>query len=417
MTRSAYAAVDCQCRRLDERWLAGHTIEVANALIATLGEQTASYQQLRYYDPEDETDLVDSERSTDESFDTEAPTERTAALIEVAENNLLAIVDAFLDQDPSNDAILVNEMAAHLSDPLPSCRYICLRLMEHVAERREIHLGTLLSPILDKLAEPVLHRTLSKVAPSMRVGYVWSACLALRLRPSLVPPDQLVTLVRDTIESLKAGRSSRNRQPMGRASSLEFSRLTVSQGSCPAGWLTANRNCQVEYISLMAVTVSSTPLSSNDDLRNAVVQSLFNALVDRNSGSRVVVAAKRGLAILCRHHKLPKALLRNCLEPVLRNLADSSTLTMPLLDLLEHLLQLLSHCFNVTLGRTLLDHLFFFSEAIKQMLTVPQPVALPALCKPGDEVRLPCRLLDLFHRLPPGTLRCAISPASSDEFV
>lgn len=417
MTKSAYAAVDCQRRRLDERWLAGHTIEVANALIATLGEQTASYQQLRYYDPEDETDLVDSERSTDESFDTEAPTERTAALIEVAENNLLAIVDAFLDQDPSNDAILVNEMAAHLSDPLPSCRYICLRLMEHVAERREIHLGTLLSPILDKLAEPVLHRTLSKVAPSMRVGYVWSACLALRLRPSLVPPDQLVTLVRDTIESLKAGRSSRNRQPMGRASSLEFSRLTVSQGSCPASWLTANRNCQVEYISLMAVTVSSTPLSSNDDLRNAVVQSLFNALVDRNSGSRVVVAAKRGLAILCRHHKLPKALLRNCLEPVLRNLADSSTLTMPLLDLLEHLLQLLSHCFNVTLGRTLLDHLFFFSEAIKQMLTVPQPVALPALCKPGDEVRLPCRLLDLFHRLPPGTLRCAISPASSDVFV
>ena len=64
-----------------------------------------------------------------------------------------------------------------------------------------------------------------------------------------------------------------------------------------------------------------------------------------------------GLAQVIAQQKLPKELLQSSLRPVLLNLADYRKLSVPLLQGLSRLLELLTNCFNVTLGEKLLEHL------------------------------------------------------------
>lgn len=54
---------------------------------------------------------------------------------------------------------------------------------------------------------------------------------------------------------------------------------------------------------------------------------------------------------------MPKELLQSSLRPILVNLAHHKNLTMPLLQGLARLLELLSNWFNVTLGEKLMEHL------------------------------------------------------------
>lgn len=54
---------------------------------------------------------------------------------------------------------------------------------------------------------------------------------------------------------------------------------------------------------------------------------------------------------------MPKELLQSSLRPILVNLAHTKNLSMPLLQGLARLLELLSNWFNVTLGGKLLEHL------------------------------------------------------------
>lgn len=54
---------------------------------------------------------------------------------------------------------------------------------------------------------------------------------------------------------------------------------------------------------------------------------------------------------------MPKDLLQSSLRPILVNLAHTRSLTMPLLQGLARLLELLSNWFNVTLGCKLMEHL------------------------------------------------------------
>lgn len=60
--------------------------------------------------------------------------------------------------------------------------------------------------------------------------------------------------------------------------------------------------------------------------------------------------SKKGLSHVINQHKLPKELLQSSLRPVLLNLADYRKLSVPLLKGLARLLELLTNCFNVTLG-------------------------------------------------------------------
>jgi transformation/transcription domain-associated protein len=77
---------------------------------------------------------------------------------------------------------------------------------------------------------------------------------------------------------------------------------------------------------------------------------------------------------------MPKDLLQSSLRPILVNLANTKSLTMPLLQGLARLLELLSNWFNVTLGAKLLDHLKKWLE--------PEKLAQTRSWKAGDEPKI-----------------------------
>lgn len=72
----------------------------------------------------------------------------------------------------------------------------------------------------------------------------------------------------------------------------------------------------------------------------------------------IVAASKKGLTGVIAQQKLPKDLLQSSLRPILGPIcAHHKHLSLPLLQGLARLLELLSSWFNVTLGEKLIDHL------------------------------------------------------------
>lgn len=78
---------------------------------------------------------------------------------------------------------------------------------------------------------------------------------------------------------------------------------------------------------------------------------------------------------------MPKDLLQSSLRPILINLANTRSLTMPLLHGLARLLELLSNWFNVTLGGKLLEHL-------KKWLEPEKLAQCQKSWKPGEEPKI-----------------------------
>jgi transformation/transcription domain-associated protein len=79
--------------------------------------------------------------------------------------------------------------------------------------------------------------------------------------------------------------------------------------------------------------------------------------------------------------KMPKELLQSSLRPILVNLAHYRNLTMPLLQGLARLLELLSNWFNVTLGEKLMEHL-------KKWLEPEKLAASQKSWKAGEEPKI-----------------------------
>lgn len=78
---------------------------------------------------------------------------------------------------------------------------------------------------------------------------------------------------------------------------------------------------------------------------------------------------------------MPKELLQSSLRPILVNLAHTKNLSMPLLQGLARLLELLSNWFNVTLGGKLLEHL-------KKWLEPEKLAQCQKSWKPGEEPKI-----------------------------
>jgi transformation/transcription domain-associated protein len=97
--------------------------------------------------------------------------------------------------------------------------------------------------------------------------------------------------------------------------------------------------------------------------------------------------------VLTHQSRLPKELLQTGLRPILMNLADPKRLSVPGLEGLARLLELLTNYFKVEIGHKLLDH---FRIVADQMLQDPNQ---PSLTDSEDITKL-VRLANIFHLLP-----------------
>lgn len=119
----------------------------------------------------------------------------------------------------------------------------------------------------------------------------------------------------------------------------------------------------------------------------------FKSLYSPNPDVKEV--AHEGLRMVLTHQsRLPKELLQTGLRPILMNLADPKRLSIPGLEGLARLLELLTNYFKVEIGHKLLEH--FRVVADPQMLQASSRLPLVE----NEGITKLVRLANIFHLLP-----------------
>ncbi|KAH7432383.1 hypothetical protein KP509_07G020000 [Ceratopteris richardii] len=199
-------------------------------------------------------------------------------------------------------------------------------------------------------------------------------CLALR-PPLLKMTPELVTLLQDVLQIADTDESVLTGKFMNPKLALTLTKLRTA--------------CIELLCTAMAWADFKTP--THTDLRSRIIAMFFKSLTCRTP--EIVAVAKEGLRQVVQQQKMPKELLQSSLRPILINLAHTRSLTMPLLQGLARLLELLSNWFNVTLGCKLMEHLRKWLEPEKLANSQRQ-------WKAGEEPKIAAAIIELFHLLP-----------------
>ncbi|GAB5370731.1 hypothetical protein AAMO2058_001518200 [Amorphochlora amoebiformis] len=286
---------------------------------------------------------------------------------------------------------LVTILAPELISGIYAVRTCAHRLLGLVSELSGTPVASILNPYRTRLLAPVLQQSLHAVPMSIRIGYISAATYCLSLRPPLVTVNDLLYLLHDAIADVRDDTAQNYAGGIaGRTGRVQL----------------LNR-LQVEDIKLMSAALASEDMKKNpteyQELKNNLIRVFFRSLLSRTP--EIVKVAKEGLKKVIDREKLPKELLQQCMRPILLNLADIRKLCMPLLGGLSRLLELLSNCFNVTLGEKLLDHMRKFAdpEVLKKMRYDTLENGVTSRMKPEDEVQVAASIIGLFHLLPPAS--------------
>eukprot|EP01133_Synstelium_polycarpum_P011916 gene11916-13884_t len=176
--------------------------------------------------------------------------------------------------------------------------------------------------------------------------------------------------------------------------------LSVS-GEDPTLPLKANTQknmTQITALRLAGLEMAATTMACPEftayecqDFKNRIIRAFFKAVTTRNK--EIAAIAKRGLALAIAQQRLNRDLLQLCLKPVLTNLTDPKNISVPFLQGLARLLELLSYCFNAALGEKLFEYLKKFEETHKLTQAANR-------FKECEEVRVCAAIIDTFHLLP-----------------
>ncbi|XP_020600148.1 LOW QUALITY PROTEIN: transformation/transcription domain-associated protein-like [Phalaenopsis equestris] len=250
----------------------------------------------------------------------------------------------------------------------------CLALL---ASRTGSEVSELLEPLYPPLLQPLIMRPLRSKNIEQQVGTVTALNFCLALRPPLLKlTPELVNFLQDALQIAEADET-----------------VWVAKLMNPKVVSTLNK-LRTACIELLCTAMAWTDLKTPNhaELRAKIISMFFKSLTCRTP--EIVAVAKEGLRQVIQQQKMPKDLLQSSLRPILVNLAHTRSLTMPLLQGLARLLELLSNWFNVTLGVKLLDHLKKWLEPEKLAQTQKS-------WKAGDEPKVAAAMIDLFHLLPP----------------
>ena len=287
---------------------------------------------------------------------------------------------------------LVQILAPELISGIFAVRECAHRLLGLVSRLTGKAVAEILSPYRTRLLAPVLQQSLHAVPMSIRIGYISAATYCLSLRPPLVTVGDLVYLLLDAIQDAGDDDTQQQGNVAGRSGRVHLRNLL-----------------QVEDIKLMSAALTSEHVQQKkqtefQELKNKLISVFFQSLISRSP--EIVKVAKEGLKQVIDREKLQKELLQQCMRPILFNLADIHKLSVQLLDGLARLLELLSNCFNVTLGEKLLDHLGKLANPDELRKLRKSRVDTPSSQgkrEHEDHVQIAAKIIGLFYLLPPAS--------------
>lgn len=253
----------------------------------------------------------------------------------------------------------------------------CLQLLSDVTASE---VTELLLPLKDRLLAPIFTKPLRALPVNLQIGYIDAITYCLSLRPPLLDVnDELLRLINEAIalsEADDTSLASKTNQIQNNANILQLRLICIRLLS-------------------MASSTSEFQTPKLQPLRNLIVAVFFKSLYSRSP--EVVEASRDALAqVMVHQNKLPKDLLQTALRPVLTNLAEAKRLTLPGLEGLRRVLELLTSYFKAEIGKKLLDHLASWSEPKKPL----QEASGRPLCE-YLEIKVISSILDIFHLLPP----------------
>ncbi|KAH9662788.1 non-specific serine/threonine protein kinase [Citrus sinensis] len=254
----------------------------------------------------------------------------------------------------------------------------CLAIL---ASRTGSEVSELLEPLYQPLLQPLIMRPLRSKTVDQQVGTVTALNFCLALRPPLLKLTQeLVNFLQEALQIAEADETVWAMKLMNPRVATSLNKLKTA--------------CIELLCTTMAWADFKTP--NHSDLRAKIISMFFKSLTCRTP--EIVAVAKEGLRQVINQQRMPKELLQNSLRPILVNLAHTKNLSMPLLQGLARLLELLSNWFNVTLGGKLLEHLKKWLEPEKLAQTQKS-------WKAGEEPKIAAAIIELFHLLPQAASR------------
>jgi transformation/transcription domain-associated protein len=279
--------------------------------------------------------------------------------------------------------VLSNELS-HTNSTVRSNVQKSLQLLSELSKQP---ISVLLEPFKQIILGPIFAKTLRTLPFIIQTGYLDALTFCLKLQPPLLSFNaELVRLLqsalglaeKDDLASAKSmtQKSMQILNNLRTVSLLCFTKYNIFQVS-------------IELLSA-AMGCTEFQVPEHQEFRNRIIGVFFKALTLRSK--EIVNVAKAGLTQVVSQQKLPKELLQSSLRPVLLNLADYRKLSVPLLQGLSRLLELLTNCFNVTLGEKLLEHLNKWTD--------PAKIAATKLWKDGEDIKIAACIVEIFHLLP-----------------
>ncbi|KAJ7507855.1 hypothetical protein B0H11DRAFT_2271401 [Mycena galericulata] len=268
---------------------------------------------------------------------------------------------------------------AELQSPNPVVRQAsqtCIALLVKLSGRSAY---TLLEQHRDRMLGGIYTKPLRALPFPIQIGMIEAVRYCITLDPPLVElNDELLRLLHETLALADAEDSS-----------------LLPRGSLPA------RQGNLEIIKLRVACIklltASMPLtdffSRQHQTRQRVTGVYFKSLY--SPSPEVKDVAYDGLKMVLTHQsRLPRELLQTGLRPILMNLADPKRLSVPGLEGLARLLELLTNYFKVEIGHKLLDH--FRIVADPQLLSNASKLTLGE----NEGITKLVRLANIFHLLP-----------------
>ncbi|XVF62182.1 hypothetical protein PTKIN_Ptkin08bG0196500 [Pterospermum kingtungense] len=249
----------------------------------------------------------------------------------------------------------------------------CLALL---ASRTGSEVSELLEPLHQQMLQPLIMRPLRAKTVDQQVGTVTALNFCLALRPPLLKlTPELVNVLLEALQIAEADET---------VWVVKFMNPKVA---------TSLNKLRTACIELLCTTMAWADFRTTNysELRAKIIAMFFKSLTCRTP--EIVAVAKEGLRQVVNQHRMPKELLQSSLRPILVNLAHTKNLSMPLLQGLARLLELLSNLFNVTLGGKLLEHL-------KKWLEPEKLAQCQKSWKAGEEPKIASAIIELFHLLP-----------------
>ncbi|KAF7355349.1 hypothetical protein MSAN_01451500 [Mycena sanguinolenta] len=266
---------------------------------------------------------------------------------------------------------------AELQSPNPVVReaaQTCIALLVKLSGRSAY---SLLETHRDRMLGGIYTKPLRALPFPIQIGMIEAVRYCVTLDPPLVElNDELLRLLHETLALADAEDSS-----------------LLPRGSLPV------RQGNLEIIKLRVACIklltASMPLTDFFSRQHQTRSLEFISSLSIHLPPDVKDVAYDGLKMVLTHQsRLPRELLQTGLRPILMNLADPKRLSVPGLEGLARLLELLTNYFKVEIGHKLLDHFRIVADPL--LLSSASRLTLGE----NEGITKLVRLANIFHLLP-----------------